>query len=177
MCIHSYSLLLAVFLTQNLKYFLDFVYNKRKRDKTFLCIRIILAVITMRKRTSSIAPFQKAGRRKLASRCHQNYARLVDSKQWASYFYQIIRESNKKYMSCNRDNRKSPVHLLVCNISSSQIFRILLYVFNTLNAELNPIYHFMALLWAHPILHISGVRVKSNLPFVGIIRSSPYSPH
>jgi len=33
-------------------------------------------------------------------------------------------------------------------------------VLNPLNAELNPIYHFLTLLGAHPILHISGVRVK-----------------
>ena len=32
--------------------------------------------------------------------------------------------------------------------------------FNTLNTELNPIYYFLALLGAHPILHISGVKVK-----------------
>jgi hypothetical protein len=32
--------------------------------------------------------------------------------------------------------------------------------FNLLNAELNPIYHFLALLGAHPIIHISGVRVN-----------------
>jgi hypothetical protein len=33
-------------------------------------------------------------------------------------------------------------------------------VLNPLNAELNPIYHFLALLGAHPILHVSGVRVN-----------------
>jgi len=33
-------------------------------------------------------------------------------------------------------------------------------IFNPLNAELNPIYHLLALLGAHPILHISRVRVK-----------------
>jgi len=32
--------------------------------------------------------------------------------------------------------------------------------FNPLNAELNPICHLLALLGAHPILHISGIRVK-----------------
>jgi hypothetical protein len=32
--------------------------------------------------------------------------------------------------------------------------------FNPLNAELNPIYHLMALLGAHHILHVSGLRVK-----------------
>jgi hypothetical protein len=32
---------------------------------------------------------------------------------------------------------------------------------NPLNAELNPICHLLALLGAHPILHISRIRVKS----------------
>ena len=32
--------------------------------------------------------------------------------------------------------------------------------FNPLNAELNPICHLLALLGAHPILHVSGIRVK-----------------
>jgi hypothetical protein len=32
--------------------------------------------------------------------------------------------------------------------------------FNPLNAELNPICHLLALLGAHPILHISRIRVK-----------------
>jgi hypothetical protein len=32
---------------------------------------------------------------------------------------------------------------------------------NPLNAELNPICHLLALL-AHPILHISGIRVKAG---------------
>jgi len=35
-------------------------------------------------------------------------------------------------------------------------------VINPLNAELNPIYHLLALLGAHPILHISGVRVNTK---------------
>jgi len=33
---------------------------------------------------------------------------------------------------------------------------------NPLNAEINPIYHLLALLGAHPILHISGVSVKTD---------------
>ena len=49
-------------------------------------------------------------------------------------------------------------------------------VVNPLNAELNPICHLLALLGAHHILHVSRIRVKSHLPFSGIIRSSPYSP-
>jgi len=35
-------------------------------------------------------------------------------------------------------------------------------VLNPLNAELNPIYHLLALLGAHHILHISRVRVNYN---------------
>jgi hypothetical protein len=33
-------------------------------------------------------------------------------------------------------------------------------VLNPLNAELNPTCHFLALLGAHPIFHISGIKVK-----------------
>jgi hypothetical protein len=33
---------------------------------------------------------------------------------------------------------------------------------NTLNAELNPIRHLLALVGAHHILHVSRVRVKEN---------------
>jgi len=91
MHIHSYSPSLAVFLTQSLKFFSNVVYNKRERDKTFLCVRNTLAIITMRKRTSPIASFQKSGCRKLVSRCHQDYVRLVGPKQWASYVYQIMK--------------------------------------------------------------------------------------
>jgi hypothetical protein len=35
--------------------------------------------------------------------------------------------------------------------------------FNTLNAELNPICHLLALLGAHHILHVSRIRVKAQL--------------
>ena len=42
--------------------------------------------------------------------------------------------------------------------------------FNPLNAELNPIYHFLALLGAHPFLHISGVRVNNYRTFGATFR-------
>jgi len=35
-------------------------------------------------------------------------------------------------------------------------------IFYPLNAELNPIYHLLALLGAHHILHVSGIRVKTH---------------
>jgi hypothetical protein len=34
--------------------------------------------------------------------------------------------------------------------------------FNPLNAKLNPICHFLALSGAHPILHVSRIRVKRD---------------
>jgi len=34
--------------------------------------------------------------------------------------------------------------------------------FNSLNAELNPIWHLLSLLGTHPILHISRIRVKEQ---------------
>ena len=34
------------------------------------------------------------------------------------------------------------------------------YIFNPLNAELNPICHLLALLGTHHIFHVSGLRVK-----------------
>jgi len=44
------------------------------------------------------------------------------------------------------------------------------WVFIPLNAELNPICHLLALLGAHPILHISWVMVKYNYGYSGFIR-------
>jgi len=46
-------------------------------------------------------------------------------------------------------------------------YRVFLYalicdMFNPLNAELNPICHPLALLGAHHILYVSGIRVKSH---------------
>jgi len=35
-------------------------------------------------------------------------------------------------------------------------------LFNPLNAELNPIYHLLALLGAHLIFHVSGLRAKTK---------------
>jgi len=49
------------------------------------------------------------------------------------------------------------------------------YQFNPLNAELNPICHLLALLVAHHILHVSRIRVKSNLPSAGNIKKKGYT--
>jgi hypothetical protein len=40
-------------------------------------------------------------------------------------------------------------------------------ILNPLNAKLNPICHLLALLGAHPLLHVSRIRVKQNCPCHG----------
>ena len=52
----------------------------------------------------------------------------------------------------------SNMHLLDQNL----ILYEKLGLFNTLNAELNPICHLLALLGAHHILHVSRIRVKDE---------------
>ena len=48
--------------------------------------------------------------------------------------------------------------------------------FNPLNAELNPICHLMALLRAHPILHVSRIRVNSRDDTLSNDRRNSFSP-
>jgi hypothetical protein len=42
-------------------------------------------------------------------------------------------------------------------------------IINSLNAELNPICHFLALLGAHHILHVNRIRVNIFIDFVHVI--------
>jgi hypothetical protein len=48
--------------------------------------------------------------------------------------------------------------------------------FNPLNAKLNPICHLLALLGAHPILHVSRIRVKAILHLLNAITRLGYWP-
>jgi hypothetical protein len=58
-------------------------------------------------------------------------------------------------------NRRPAVSKSKCsNLSPLAWFYFKKNVFNPLNAELNPICHLLSLLGAHPILHISRIRVK-----------------
>jgi len=43
-----------------------------------------------------------------------------------------------------------------------KIFQVYIQHFNPLNAKLNPICHLLALLGAHHILHVGGLRVNSE---------------
>jgi hypothetical protein len=61
--------------------------------------------------------------------------------------------------------------LLVSTLShANPVHYFAYYFFNPLNADLNPICHLLALLGAHPILHISRIRVKVH--FIIILQYS-----
>jgi len=46
------------------------------------------------------------------------------------------------------------------------IIALLPKLFNPLNAELNPVCHLLALLGAHHILHVSGIRITVRIMHV-----------
>jgi hypothetical protein len=62
-----------------------------------------------------------------------------------------------------------PNHLVlgcpILPLSLHSIYNNLLYVLNPLNAKLNPICHLLALSGAHPVLHVSRIRVNQWLVF------------
>jgi hypothetical protein len=86
----------------------------------------ILVIITIRKRTSSIASFQKAGRRKFASPCHQDHARAVNSKQWATYLYRIMKlqQAMKNVFILTGTIEKAQNTFSLKHISVSKLFRL-----------------------------------------------------
>ena len=53
-----------------------------------------------------------------------------------------------------------PTEYTHCFVWMAEQGNISVHVFNPLNAELNPICHFLALLGAHHILHVSRIRVN-----------------
>jgi hypothetical protein len=57
---------------------------------------------------------------------------------------------------------RSPILNLINTVHAFLLFYKI--HFNPLNAELNPICHFLALVGAHHILHVSRIRVKITLP-------------
>jgi len=61
---------------------------------------------------------------------------------------------------------KQAMVILIMVKSCSALLYILLVYINPLNTELNPIYHLLALLGAHHIIHISRIRVNSYLKSV-----------
>jgi len=54
-------------------------------------------------------------------------------------------------------------------ISGSLLLCMINLQINPLNHKLNPIYHLLALLGGHPILHVSGVRVNKMETFIQVI--------
>ena len=54
-----------------------------------------------------------------------------------------------------------PANAIACERGHADRQRLVLIYVNPLNAELNPLCHFLALLGAHHFLHVSRIRVKS----------------
>jgi len=63
----------------------------------------------------------------------------------------------KEYVSMYRYKAHLCVYIYILSIQCCT------NALNSLNAELNPICHLLALLGAHHILHISGIKVKMTL--------------
>ena len=53
-------------------------------------------------------------------------------------------------------------------------FRFVAQHLNLLNAELNPICHLLTLIWAHPIFHVSRIRVNHCVTAVPTLLSAVY---
>jgi hypothetical protein len=51
----------------------------------------------------------------------------------------------------------------ISEVFAASVFRVAPSWINPLNAKLNPICHLLALLGAHPILHINRIRVKLKM--------------
>jgi hypothetical protein len=58
---------------------------------------------------------------------------------------------------------RSKMKILLMHLNLCKFWKIqnLIFIFNPLNAELNPICHLLALLGVHHILHVSRIRVKT----------------
>jgi hypothetical protein len=67
-------------------------------------------------------------------------------------------------VKCSASTPATCISIVKSVISMAKFVRFILVVFNPLNAELNPTCHFLALLGAHHILHVSRIRV--NLLFL-----------
>jgi hypothetical protein len=72
------------------------------------------------------------------------------------------------------DDVCSLLHIYFSSVTeyTDRIKRMWIWVINPLNAELNPICHLLAVLGAHPILHVSRIRI--NLPETRLVSSVVY---
>jgi hypothetical protein len=72
---------------------------------------------------------------------------------WTDFHYILYLTTFRKYVE------KGQV-LLKSDKINGYFTRRIIYIFNPLNAKLNPICHFLALLGTYPILHVSRIRVN-----------------
>jgi hypothetical protein len=74
--------------------------------------------------------------------------------------HHIPNDSNLQKVRFSNLTLKQHVLEIILNYYMTDIPGIMWYYVNSLNTELNPICHLLALLGAHHILHISRIKVK-----------------
>jgi hypothetical protein len=84
----------------------------------------------------------------------------------------IVAKRVKNFLACYGTHKSiEPVVPLLSYLNSIQSLKVA--SFNSLNAELNPICHLLALLGAHHILHVSRIRVKGRFNIYLLILNFP----
>ena len=101
-----------------------------------------------------------------SSNHHYHCCQLTDNGAVFRIVIVLLRFSFDSYSYLSLGNKKWHLLVIVGLQLLAFLIRLLLFrvfcVFNPLNAELNPICHFLALLFAHPILHVSRIRVNAS---------------
>ena len=85
--------------------------------------------------------------------------RVASLMMTACVLIQCVQSSTLQKIYTNLSNWSITPHKFVLR-KTCAIYYTKRFYFNPLNAKLNPICHLLALLGAHPILHISRLRVK-----------------
>jgi len=82
------------------------------------------------------------------------------------FYIPLYTKSGKSVQLVTNTGYFPPFYLLYFFFSSFCPATVFLSPLNPLNAELNPICHLLALLGAHPIFHVSRIRINYTLPSI-----------
>ena len=101
---------------------------------------------------------------------HSDYVILIafPLEQWLNQRVPTLRYTyNDRLVIVSQVYENEPInglHTDICQLTKRQLQNCL--EFNTLNAELNPIRHLLALVGARHIVHVSRIRVNSVLKYL-----------
>jgi hypothetical protein len=95
----------------------------------------------------------------LEIRTHWDVLGYVKHRHWILFYDKTVETSIDLFKVLSV--KYSPLSFFFLTVKALHLIRYVFPIaFNPLNAELNPIRHFLALLGAHHILHVSRIRVK-----------------